>query len=100
MDIVQLCEVGMLIAFGASWPFNIYKSLKSRTAKGKSVLFEIIVVIGYLIGLTGKFITYSRTGELALSVWFYIADITMVTIDMILYARNTRLDKAAAAGKN
>lgn len=95
MDSVQLCEIGMLIAFGLSWPFNIYKSFKSRTAKGKSVQFEIIVVLGYIIGLTGKFITYSRTGELAYSTWFYIADITMVVIDMILYARNVRLDRAA-----
>ena len=26
MDIVQLCEIGMLVAFGFSWPFNIMKS--------------------------------------------------------------------------
>lgn len=93
MDIVQLCEIGMLIAFGASWPFNIAKSWRSRTARGKSVVFEIIVVFGYLVGLTGKFITWHRTGVWAYSIWFYLADILMVFIDIGLYVRNTSLDR-------
>ncbi len=93
MDIVVLCEIGMLVAFGFSWPFNICKSWVSRTAKGKSLQFEIVIIIGYLVGLAGKLITWQRTGVLAYSVWFYIADICMVLIDMALYFRNTRLDK-------
>ncbi len=95
MDPVQLCEIGMLIAFGASWPFNISKSWRSRTAKGKSVIFEFIVVFGYVVGLLGKFITYHRTGVLAYSTWFYFADIAMVAIDIALYFRNTALDRQA-----
>ena len=94
MDTVQICEIAMLVAFGASWPFNIIKSYRSRTAKGKSVIFEIIVTIGYLFGVAGKFITYHQTGVLAYSVWFYFIDITMVAIDMVRYVRNTALDKA------
>ena len=93
MDIVQFTEIAMLVSFGASWPFNIMKSYRSRTAKGKSVQFEIIVEIGYTIGLIGKFITFHNTGVLAYSVWFYFADIAMVLIDMGLYFRNIRLDK-------
>ena len=99
MDIVQLCEIGMLVAFGFSWPFNITESIRSRTAKGKSVIFELIVIFGYLVGLAGKFITYSRTGVLAYSVWFYIADIAMVLIDVCLYVRNVRLDKKRDRGE-
>lgn len=93
MDMVQLCEIGMLVAFGFSWPFNILKSWRSRTARGKSVLFEFIVVGGYLIGLAGKYISWQRTGVLAYSTWFYIADILMVVIDIVLYFRNTALDR-------
>ncbi len=95
MDIVQLCEIGMLIAFGASWPFNIMKSWKSRTAKGKSLVFELIVIFGYSVGLLGKLITWQRTGVLAYSVWFYIADICMVLIDVCLYFRNSAIDRQA-----
>ncbi len=93
MDVVQLCEIGMLIAFGCSWPFNIAKSWRSRTAKGKSVVFEYIIIGGYLVGLLGKIITWHRTGILAYSSWFYIADILMVAVDMVLYYRNTALDR-------
>jgi len=99
MDIVQLCEIGMLLAFGCSWPFNITKSWRSRTARGKSVVFEFIVVFGYCVGLLGKYITWQRTGVLAYSTWFYIADILMVAIDIILYFRNTALDRRADAQK-
>lgn len=99
MDAVQLCEIGMLVAFGASWPFNIMKSWRSRTAKGKSVVFEFIVVFGYLVGLLGKFIAYSRTGVWAYSIWFYFADIAMVVIDIVLYFRNTALDRAREQGE-
>lgn len=89
----QICEIVMLIAFGVSWPFNITKSIRSRTAKGKSVQFEIIVIIGYLFGVSAKFINFSETGVLPYSTWFYFADIAMVLIDVFLYMRNTRLDK-------
>ena len=95
MDAVQLCEIGMLVAFGISWPFNILKSWRSRTAKGKSVIFEYLVVFGYLIGMLGKHISWRRTGVLAWSVWFYIADILMVLTDILLYYRNTALDRRA-----
>jgi hypothetical protein len=95
MDAVQLCEIAMLVAFGISWPFNISKSWRSRTAKGKSVAFEFIIVFGYLIGVTGKFITLSRTGVLPYSTWFYLADIAMVVFDICLYYRNRKLDKEA-----
>ena len=83
----------MLIAFGFSWPFNIIKSWKSGTARGKSIAFEYIIVAGYLIGLLGKIISWRITGELAYSVWFYIADIIMVVTDIALYYRNVALDR-------
>jgi hypothetical protein len=36
---------------------------------------------------------------LAYSVWFYIADIAMVLIDVCLYIRNTRLDRRRDRGE-
>ena len=98
MSIPQFCEIAMLCLFGCSWPFNIAKALRTRTAKGKSVVFEVLVIIGYLIGLFGKLYAYRQTGTLAYSVWFYIADILMVSVDLVLYCINTRRDKLAAQG--
>lgn len=84
----QVCEMLMLICFGLSWPFNIAKSLRARTARGKSVIFEICVIIGYLCGLAGKFIS----GNITYVVAFYILDILMVTTDLCLTLRNRKLD--------
>ena len=97
MSIPQFCEIAMLCLFGCSWPFNIAKALKARTAKGKSVGFEVLVFTGYVIGLFGKLYAYRQTGVLAWSTWFYIADILMVNVDLVLYVINARRDRAAFA---
>ena len=93
MDIAVLCETIMLITFGCSWPFNIAKSIKSRTTLGKSLTFEIIIVIGYFFGIAAKLIIYNRTGVLQYSFWFDILDILLVTTDIALYFRNYKIDK-------
>ena len=87
----QIFEVLMLVCFGLSWPFNISKSWKSRTAKGKSLLFEICVVVGYLCGIAGKFVT----GNITYVLVVYVLDAVMVTIDIILTLRNMALDRMA-----
>ena len=87
----QFFEVLMLLCFGLSWPFNITKSWKSRTAKGKSLMFELIIVVGYLCGIAGKFVS----GNVTYVVAVYVLDVTMVTIDIILTLRNMALDKMA-----
>ena len=49
----QLMETAMLLCFGLSWPFNIMKSWNSRTAKGKSLGFELLILLGYALGEIG-----------------------------------------------
>lgn len=87
----QVCEVLMLVCFGLSWPFNISKSWRSRTAKGKSILFEVCIITGYLCGVAGKFIG----GNVTYVVVVYVLDILMVTIDLVLTIRNKFLDARA-----
>ena len=87
----QIFEVIMLCCFGASWPFNIVKSLRSRTARGKSLLFEVCVIVGDLSGLAGKLLS----GNLSYVVAFYLMDILMVATDLALTLRNRRLDAQA-----
>ena len=62
-----------------------------RTAKGKSLWFEVCIIVGYLCGLAGKFIS----GNVTYVAAFYILDIAMVTTDLVLTVRNKRLDQAA-----
>ena len=93
MKTAVLFETIMLIGFGCSWPFNIAKSIKSKTTLGKSVYFEIIVIMSYLFGVAAKLIIFRETGELQYSFWFYIIDILPVTTDVCLYIRNRKIDK-------
>lgn len=87
----QILETMMLVCFGLSWPFNIMKSYRSRTAKGKSLLFEVLVIIGYFCGITGKFLS----GNVTYVVIVYVLDILMVATDLILTIRNRILDRRA-----
>lgn len=89
---MSIFEAGMLICFGFAWPISIYKSLKSRSTKGKSVFFSIVVDIGYVCGIIHK-ILYSPDLVMVL----YILNFIMVSIDLLLFFRNRRYEKAEAA---
>ena len=87
----QIFEVLMILCFGVSWPFNITKSWKAKTAKGKSLLFEVCILVGYICGIAGKFIT----GNVTYVLIAYMINVVMVTIDILLTLRNIALDKLA-----
>jgi hypothetical protein len=91
---MSIFEAGMLICFGAAWPMNIIKSLRSRTAAGKSVTFQWAILVGYICGITNKLL-YSMDIVLVL----YILNFLMVATDTILIYRNRVLDKKRAAGE-
>ena len=85
----QFFEVLMLICFGLSWPFNIMKSWRSHTARGKSVLFEVMILTGYGCGVAGKIIG----DNISYVLLVYALDILMVSVDLILTLRNKVLDR-------
>jgi len=85
---MSIFETGMLVCFGAAWPLNIYKSYKSRTAAGKSILFQYAILLGYICGIIHKLL-YSRDVVL----YLYILNFVMVAADTVLYFRNKRLDR-------
>ncbi len=84
---MSIFETIMLICFGFAWPFSIYTSYKTRTAKGKSVFFLIVLLIGYFSGIMHK-IFYSYD----LIIILYIINFCLISIDTLLYIRNRRLD--------
>lgn len=98
-NIIDLLEALTIFCFGLSWPISIRKSWISRTAKGKSVLFEVILLIGYGIGIARKIIQLTCTGAngflFGLSFAFYIINSIAISIDIALYFRNKKLDEAA-----
>ena len=94
----QVFEMIMLICFGLSWPFNIAKSLRSRTAKGKSLFFEVFLLVGYACGIARKIIQVSAGSSgfiFFLSFFFYVLNFVEISIDVGLYFRNKKLDELA-----
>ena len=91
---MKIFEAGMLLCFGAAWPMNIVKSLRSRTAGGKSVMFQWAILIGYICGITNKLI---NGADIVLAL--YILNFVMVATDTVLIYRNRMLDRKRAAGE-
>ena len=94
--LVDLLEALTILCFGLSWPISIHKSWTSRTAKGKSVLFEAILLLGYAVGILRKVIQVGQGASgflFYLGYAFYILNSIQICIDMLLYVRNRRLDR-------
>lgn len=85
---MSIFEAGMLFFFGLSWPISIYKSAKSRSTKGKSIVFLLLVLTGYFSGITHKII-YNPDIVLIL----YCTNAAMVAADTLLWLRNRRYEK-------
>ena len=89
MTLLGTLEAGMLFCFGFAWPFNIYKSYKTRANVGKSLLFLIVIWLGYLLGILYK--AFSPVHDFVL--WLYVLNIVMVSVDIGLYYRNMMIGK-------
>lgn len=100
--ISEILETVMIVSFGASWPFNVIRSYKARTAKGKSLSFLCLILFGYAAGIIGKLLRPDLTAWLAESwyvLFFYVLNFIMVATDLVLYFRNKALDKKAEENK-
>lgn len=92
----EIMEVVMIVSFGASWPLNVLKSYRARTTKGKSIAFLLLIFFGYIAGIISKLINpaYMATiGSKWYVLFFYVLNFIMVGADLIMYARNRKLDK-------
>ncbi len=95
----EILEIIMIVSFGASWPLNVIKSYKARTTNGKSLAFLLLIFFGYVAGIASKFTNEAYMASFVEKwyvLFFYFLNITMVGLDLILYVRNSRLDKKNA----
>lgn len=98
----EILEIVMVVCFGASWPMNVIKSYRARTAKGKSLLFLLFILIGYIAGISSKLMNPAYMEEIDKKwyvLFFYVLNFMMVATDVIIYFRNRALDKRCAATK-
>ena len=85
---MSVFETIMLVCFGAAWPFSIYRSYRSKSNRGKSVVFLFIVLIGYIAGILHKVLF-----NYDLVIILYIINAVMVFVDILLYFRNRKYDR-------
>ncbi len=82
---MSVFEIIMLVCFGSAWPFSIYRSWRSKSVAGKSLLFLVVVLTGYLAGILHKvFFHLDRV------IILYIVNFTLVFTDIMLYLRYRR----------
>lgn len=94
MGIAEIFEAAMLICFGVSWPFSVIKSYRSRKTGGKSLVFLVMIFLGYVFGLIGKSI-FNPSYVLIV----YSLNTFFVGTDLVLYFRNKRIEKAEKCGQ-
>ncbi len=93
-------EALMLLCFGLSWPVSLIKNIRSGTAKGMSLMFTVLIIIGYIAGISAKI----YTGNINYVLLVYIWNIVLVVGNLIVYFVNKNKDRHhehdAAAAKH
>lgn len=87
---MSIYEIIMLLCFGAAWPFSIARSIRSRSTGGKSFIFLIVLILGYIAGILNK-LFHSDDNV----IYLYILNMIMVSVDAVLWIRNRRYELAA-----
>ena len=85
----NILETMMLICFGFSWPLSVVHNYKARTTRGMSLPFILLIIFGYICGITGKLISHKINYVLAV----YFFNLFAVSMNLLVYFRNKRLDR-------
>ena len=96
MNLAHLFEAAMLVCFGFSWPLNVIKAYKAGTAKGTSLPFIILIITGYLAGISAKIIN----GQFNYVLVVYFLNLAIVMSNVFVYIRNKALDRKVEAKKS
>ena len=90
----SILETVMLVCFGFSWPLNVIKAYRAKTAKGTSLPFILLIITGYIAGISAKLIT----GQINYVLIAYILNLAIVSLNVVVYFRNISLDKKRLQG--
>lgn len=90
----SILETVMLVCFGFSWPLNVIKAYRAKTAKGTSLPFVLLIITGYIAGISAKLIS----GQINFVLIAYILNLAIVSLNVIVYFRNVSLDKKRLQG--
>jgi hypothetical protein len=89
MEIAPILETIMLVCFGFSWPMNLIKAYKAKTAKSTSLPFILLIITGYIAGISAKIVL----GNINYVLVAYLLNLAIVSLNLVVYFRNVALDK-------
>lgn len=87
----ELLESTMLICFGLSWPMNLAKNIRARSARNMSLQFILLIITGYIAGISAKI--YNHRFNYVLVV--YLLNLVVVSANVVVYFINRRYDQQA-----
>ena len=85
----SVLETIMLICFGFSWPLNLIKTYKSKTSHSTSLAFILLIIAGYIAGITAKIVTH----QISYVLIAYLLNLAIVLLNLMVYFRNMSFDK-------
>lgn len=91
----SILETFMLVCFGFSWPLNVIKAYKAKTTKGTSLPFIILIIAGYIAGISAKLIN----GQINYVLIAYFLNLAIVSLNILVYIRNMQYDKRRQQNK-
>ena len=84
----ELLESVMLICFGLSWPVSVVKNIKAHTAKSMSLPFILLIITGYIAGISSKIINHNYSYVLVI----YFFNLFVVSMNVVVYFINRNSD--------
>ena len=95
----EILEIIMILSFGVSWPINLRKNIKSKTTKGISLWFYLMIFFGYIAGIISKFLNEAYMASFSTKwyvLMFYFINLIVVGLNIIVYFRNKKIEEKEA----
>ena len=93
-EMIEIFESVMLICFGLSWPMSVMKNIKAHTAKSMSLPFILLIIVGYIAGISAKICA----GKINYVLLIYVINLLFVAANLVVYFINRRSDRHHSAG--
>ena len=82
-------EAVMLICFGFSWPLSLIKNIKAHSARNMSLPFILLIIFGYVAGISAKFLN----GVFNYVLVIYFLNLFIVSLNVPVYFINKMNDE-------
>ncbi len=93
MDI-SIFELLFFVFIACAWPTSMIRMIRNKSTKGKSVVFSVLLLIGYVFGIGHKFLY-----DFDWVVVIYFFNALLILSDIVIYfVIRTRYEKELPDG--